>query len=408
MAVQAKEQKLMVQMLGSFNVSYGNAHIVTEQTRNNKAIQLLKYFLCEQEHMISQEKLISELRMGDEGDDCVNILKNVVYRLRKLLDAAHLPKSSIRNGQGAYGFFCPVVCEIDTDLFERAVMHAQQKNTLEAMLAALALYHGDFLHTMAAEPWVVERALHYQTMHMDCVMSAYALAEKKARLEEIVEPLCKAAALYPYEEALQLKYILLLHTLNRPKEALHEYDRFVMRLYNDLGINPTAEMDELYVMLTTYVKNPTDNIAAVRKTIAEDGYERGAFYCNLGVFENLYQVMVRHMERSGKSISLLLCSLTEADGNPPAAGERLDLISSHFGVTLLDACRRADVYTRYSPSQFLVLLVGADYEGCEVIMKRLHSAFYKRSKMSSVVLECKSISALDLHQIMEQYDEQEA
>ena len=71
-----------------------------------------------------------------------------------------------------------------------------------------------------------------------------------------------------------------------------------------------------------------------------------SYFCNLEVFSNIYRFVVRHMERSGQSVFLMLCTITELDGAPPESGDRTQKIIEHFHDSVKASLRRGDAYTR--------------------------------------------------------------
>ena len=78
-------KELTVTMFGGFEVTYGETAVIPRDARNSKVVQLFQYLLCRRGSMIPQGELI-EVLLGEA--DCANplaVLKNIVYRLRKLL-----------------------------------------------------------------------------------------------------------------------------------------------------------------------------------------------------------------------------------------------------------------------------------------------------------------------------------
>ena len=77
-------KELTVTMFGGFEVTYGETAVIPRDARNSKVVQLFQYLLCRRGSMIPQGELI-EVLLGEA--DCANplaVLKNIVYRLRKM------------------------------------------------------------------------------------------------------------------------------------------------------------------------------------------------------------------------------------------------------------------------------------------------------------------------------------
>ena len=97
---------------------------------------------------------------------------------------------------------------------------------------------------------------------------------------------------------------------------------------------------------------------------------------------------------------LMLCTLTEKDGDQPKNGERLRYMVDQLREAINEVCRLGDAYTRNSPSQFAVLLFGANNDNWEIVANRIRGNYYKRRGLSSTRLVCDCISAIDLDQVM--------
>ena len=79
-------KEFTVEMFGSFQVFYDGTPIVSKDARNSKVLQLFQYLLCRRGNLVPQEDLIDVLLGGKECGNPVSVLKNLVYRLRKLLE----------------------------------------------------------------------------------------------------------------------------------------------------------------------------------------------------------------------------------------------------------------------------------------------------------------------------------
>ena len=309
-------------MFGRFQVTCGEHVIVSPDSRNSKVIQLLQYLLCNRGKMILQEELIEVLLHDDYGSNPVSTLKNIVYRLRKLFIGADLDKSCILYKKNRYGFSPDIPCEIDAEQFfelTKRVKHAHldDDSRFALCMQAIELYRSDFLTRSSNEPWVMGRAVRYQEQFCELIRTAYGIAERCGRFDEVLPVLQRATVLYPYEEELYLMHISCLYELRRGREAIEEYNSVANTLYNDLGVSPSQTMQNLYRRITSSMQPVTDSILEVRATISEPEYFTGAYYCNFENFVNIYQFIVRHMERSGQSVYLMLCTLTESDNSPP-------------------------------------------------------------------------------------------
>ena len=400
-----KEKIIKVKMLGGVEVSYGDTPIIEKDARNSMLTQLLQYLLCNRNQMIKQDELINVLLGEEDLHNPTVTLKNIVYRLRKLLAAGGVERECVLYKKGAYGFCTDLECEIDTEKFAALVEKIKNGNrddkaTLELCFEALGLYDGEFLLKASGEPWVMSNSLLYQDMYIEVLKNAYDICTKTDQSDRILPELKKAAGLYPYEEDVYIMHISCLHKLKYTREAIAEYELVTAILFDDLGIGPSERLRELYKYITDGIQKATDSIDDVRKRMNEMVADKGPFCCNLETFANIYQFAVRHMDRSGKSVFLMLCTLSENDDEPLKGGNRLKKISTAANEAIKLTCRKGDVYTRYSPSQYLLMLMEIKQENCDVVAGRLRRSFYRQPKMNRVRLNCRSISAADMQQIM--------
>lgn len=405
------EATLQVQMMGGFQVSYGQTEVVARNSRTSKVLQLFAYLLCNRDKMICQDELIGILLRDEESENPVGMLKNLVYRLRKALEAAGVTRACIQYKKGAYGFCSVVPCTIDTERFTER-LQALRENPLpddEALaqyLEAAELYDGGFLPRFSREPWVIGYSVRYQGLYGECLERACALANHTEEQERLLPYLRRAVKLYPYEETLAVLYLDTLYRARRVKEALEAYEAICSALLNDLGIGPTERLRQQFDIISVGMQEVTPSVIEVRSRMAENEREPGAYFCNLEVFTSLYRFMLRHMERSTHSVYLMLCTLKEEGGKTLPTGDRMRKASESFRAAVKESLRRGDTYTRYSPSQFVLMLMEIKQEDCDCVAQRIQRKFRQYPKMRQIQLDFKCISAADMDEMMDQCEEQ--
>lgn len=402
-----KKKVLKVEMLGGFEVTYADMPIITKDARNSMLTQLLQYLLVNRNKMVSQDELINVLLGDDDMSNPAVTLKNIVYRLRKLLAAGGVEKECVIYKRSAYGFCSDIPCDIDIEKFSSIVGEIRgkelaDKDCYKLCFEAMDLYKGEFLLKISGEPWVMKNSLIYQEMYLYVLGKAFDIAERTGQYESILPQLKKASEIYPYEENVYLMHISCLHQLGMVKEAVAEYELVTAILFDDLGIGSSDKLRSLYAKITDGLQQVTESIVDIRNKMNDMATEKGPFFCNLETFANIYQFAVRHMDRSGKSVFLMLCSLNEADDSPLKSGNRLKKVVSSMREAVKLTCRKGDVYTRYSPTQFLLMLMEIRQENCDVVAGRLRRNFYKQPKMGRINISCRSISAADMDIIMEE------
>lgn len=83
---------LQIQMLGVFNVKYGDKPLSLGRNTATKAMKLLQLLVYHLDNGITREELLESLYGREDLTDAANNLRVTVHRLKKLLINAGLPE----------------------------------------------------------------------------------------------------------------------------------------------------------------------------------------------------------------------------------------------------------------------------------------------------------------------------
>ena len=150
--------------------------------------------------------------------------------------------------------------------------------------------------------------------------------------------------------------------------------------FEELGIDPSEKMMKQFKEMSQKMGHSFQNSEAIEKNLRETVKETGAFYCTLPSFRDSYRLLQRIIERNGQSAYLMVCSITDGQGKNLESKEKLEVLSEHLHRAIKQSIRRGDCFTKYSPSQFLILLVGAKMENCSTIFERILTHFSSNHK----------------------------
>ena len=117
------------------------------------------------------------------------------------------------------------------------------------------------------------------------------------------------------------------------------------------------------------------NLDSIQDALQEEG-TGGAFYCEYPVFHDLFQLERRAIERTGDSIYLCLLTMTDLEQAVPKR-TLLTKAMEHLNTAIKTSLRCSDAYTRYSVSQFLILLPTITSEQTEQVLNRILTNFRK-------------------------------
>lgn len=67
----------------------------------------------------------------------------------------------------------------------------------------------------------------------------------------------------------------------------------------------------------------------------------------------------------------MMCTLVNYEGKAIQNDEKLKARSDVLKEVLGTSLRRGDIYTKYSASQYLLLLVGTNQENCDLVYRRI-------------------------------------
>lgn len=150
--------------------------------------------------------------------------------------------------------------------------------------------------------------------------------------------------------------------------------------FEELGITPSEKMMNQFHEMSSKMSQKYQDAEEIKEGLKEKSYENGAFYVQLPSFRDSYRLVRRMIERNGRSVFLMICSITDRQGIPMESSEKLEVLSNNLHKSIKGSLRRGDFFTKYSPSQFLIMLVGTNRENCDIIYDRILSRFTENHK----------------------------
>jgi DNA-binding SARP family transcriptional activator len=207
---------------------------------------LLALLLVNANQVVSRDRLIDDLWGERPPETAPTALQVYVSRLRKVL-----PRDMLRTQ--APGYVLDVAPDqLDARIFESLVGQGrdeaaagQPAQAAELLRDGLALWRGPPLADVAYEPFaqaeiarLEELRLIATELQIDAELALGRHAELVAKLEALV-------AVHPLRERLRGQLMLALYRSGRQAEALDEYRRARHALVDELGIEPSRELQEL-------------------------------------------------------------------------------------------------------------------------------------------------------------------
>ncbi|MDL2232470.1 winged helix-turn-helix domain-containing protein [Ruminococcaceae bacterium OttesenSCG-928-L11] len=390
---ELRNTQIHINMFGGFRIAVGNASIQDSSMRTHQLWHLIEYLITFRNKTISQDELIEILWPDDDIDNPANALKNLVYRIRSTFSAHNLPyaKEMIIYSRGSYQWNNDLRCTVDVEEFEDYYKKASDTSKpdelrIENFLRAIELYTGDFLPGSCFEGWVIPISSYYRSMYFKCVYAVIELLTTQERYHEI-EIICKKALIIDqFEENAHIYLMLSMIRQGKQTQALAHYSFVTDLFFRELGVNPSQQMRSIYRDIVKTVHNVEADIGIIQDELKETGNSDGAFYCEYEVFKNLYRLEARTAARTGQSIFI---SLLTVDSETPDTA--LDLkVQSKVMDGLYDiiqsSLRKGDVFSRFSASQYVLMLPSLTYENCEMVMSRIIKKYKQSYRPKGIVI----------------------
>lgn len=379
-------EKLVLKMLGGYALTYGDKPVTLGRGNLTKSVQLLQLLLLHKDEGITKEQLVQDLYDWEDVTDANNSLNSMIYRLKNQLVMAGMPKEdyiSIKNGICKWTGSMPV--SVDVVEFEHCLKSAKladgnrKRDLLEQ---AVALYRGEFLPQLSNELWVTVESVRLKKLYMISVQQLCEILGARQEYSQMLEIYRTATELYPFDEW-QEKQIDTLQKMERFDEAFRIYQDTVRLYSEELGAPPSLRMRELLQKMNGKLLNSENDFLKIQARLREEEWKRGAYDCAYPSFVDTYRLMCRIVERSRQSVHLMVCRLCykEKVSKPDKHAEAL------LGKAIGRALRRGDAYTRYSESQYLILLSAAARESFEMIFRRIEAGFEAENENSNCQLE---------------------
>lgn len=130
---------------------------------------------------------------------------------------------------------------------------------------------------------------------------------------------------------------------------------------------------------TGIVRTPEQSKGDLQKVVDivknQNSY-KGAFQIDYGEFGHIYDFVSHFSKRSNQKMQMLLFTLFSSDGSEVML-ERMEMAMQCMEQAICKSLRGVDVGTRYSSSQFLVVLLGTENENIRIVTDRIIQNYFK-------------------------------
>ena len=382
--------KIVITMFGQFSISYRGRKLSEKDCRGSKMLLLLEYLISQRGREVTQNELIDLL--WSDSRNPANALKTLVHRTRTIL-AEIVPDGEqlISGSHSSYGFVQRPECVIDSGDFAEYLEKAEDETLsrtkrISMYKKAIALYRGGYLANSAEETWVQPINVYFHALYNSAVDKCVQLLYPMGKFAEIVT-LCERATVFDQsDEKMHANLIRAFVAMGEYERAAKQYEYIRKYLMEQYGSAPTPHLTELYELTVKPRNGVQNNLDAVIGDLTNDDSNelKGVFYCHYEIFKYIFRLYKRESKRLNSKMSICLVSVLDGEYNEVEDIKLLDKAMDKMSLSISNSLRMRDVYTRYSRSQYLLLLLEADKSSFGNIESRIMTKFRRSRTMDSI------------------------
>ena len=229
-------------ILGPLEISAGDGAI---KLGGKKQRVVIAHLILRANRPVPVDLLIDGLWGEEPPETAKNTLQTYVYRLRQVLG-----EDRISSEVGGYVLRADAA-EIDAARFEALVKAGKAELTSDpskaaaALSEALALWRGAPLADLSNEPSLRGEIARLEELHLSATEHRIAAEIEMGGHSTVVSELDDLTARYPLRERMWANLMLALYRLGRQAEALAAFQRARQVLADELGTEPSRELQRL-------------------------------------------------------------------------------------------------------------------------------------------------------------------
>ena len=357
--------KIHITMFGQFSISYRDKRLCENEYRGSKMILLLEYLIAQRGREITQNELIDLL--WSDSKNPANALKTLVHRTRAVLDEM-IPGGGklIAGSHSSYAFIESDECVIDSTKFKEYIDKTEDESL--SRTRRISMYKkANALYNSAVDK---------------CAQLLYPMG----KFSEIITLCERATMLDQSDEKMHANLIRAFVAMGDYERAAKQYDYIRAYLMEQYGAAPGAHLTELYELTVKPRNDVQNNLDAVIGDLTGDDSkeQKGVFYCQYEIFKYIFRLYKRESQRIESKLSICLVSAVDSSKNELKDIKLLEKAMDKISFSISNSLRMRDVYTRYSRSQYLLLLLDADKSSFDGIEERIMTRFRRSKTMDSV------------------------
>ncbi len=235
---------MLFRVLGPVEVGVAGASLALGPPRQRA---LLGVLVLHRGELVLSDRLVDALWDHDPPRTASHSVQSYVSGLRGVLGADRIET------RGS-GYVLHAACEeVDACRFEglmteglRAAESGDPETAVQVLAQALEWWRGDPLMDVPAGVSLAGELARLDELHLRAVETWAEAQITLGRHEDVLPELERLTVTYPLRERLWGHRLLALYRAGRPADALRAYQQLRTRLVEELGVDPSAELESLY------------------------------------------------------------------------------------------------------------------------------------------------------------------
>jgi DNA-binding SARP family transcriptional activator/basic membrane lipoprotein Med (substrate-binding protein (PBP1-ABC) superfamily) len=232
-------------VLGPLEARLGGRNVPLSGAKQRAVLAVL---LLRAGEVVTVERLVDEVWGDDPPPSAAHSLESYVSRLRQLFNG-HGP-AIVRRGAGYALELCGATLDADRflelhDEASHAAAEGDAAHAVELAASALAVWRGPALADVALASAGRAEAERLEELRLRTYEVRFDAELELGRHERVVGELQALVGQNPYRERFVAQLMLALYRSGRHAEALEAYERTRAALSDDLGLQPSLELQQL-------------------------------------------------------------------------------------------------------------------------------------------------------------------
>lgn len=374
------DNKLTIRLIDRLRIEYKGKRIEGALESSKKARMLVEFLVLSEGEPVTVNTLHETLWKGANIRNPDSALRVLVSRTRAMFaEVDPRLRNCITADLGVYSwnmFMTGYVDVIEVRELCGALqkMNAYSRDYKAKLVRLVSLYKTGILKEDGEEAWIALHALKLEEMYKEAIHHSIHLLWE-AQAYSALSKLCKVCmTVLPYDEEVHTGYIRALNKMQQSHEAHAHYWHMQQMYTKNLGMPLPDMLQELSAEMGAADASIDNDISIIHKELLQGAKSSEKELCEYSVFAEIYRVYVRTVEQ-GRGQTCLAVTKIVADRKRRAEEGGMDEIMAGLLSILVSSLRKGDLITRYSASQYAVLMECPGMEVANAVMERVEALF---------------------------------